>query len=71
MFHAKYKFIPKRIGDRSDSITLNNNAKKILGFNAKKDIRTYIKDFIAFSAQIRANLLPLEPYTKLRLLECA
>ena len=50
MFHAKYKFIPKRIGDRSDSITLNNNAKKILGFNAKKDIRTYIKDFIAFSA---------------------
>ena len=50
MFHAKYKFIPKRIGDRSDSITLNNKAKKILGFNAKKDIRTHIKDFIAFSA---------------------
>ena len=47
MFDAKYKFIPKRIGDRSDTITLNNNAKKILGFNAKKDIRTYIKDFIA------------------------
>ena len=47
MFRAKYKFIPQRIGDRSDSITLNNNAKKILGFKAKKEIRTYIKDFIA------------------------
>jgi UDP-glucose 4-epimerase len=47
MFGAKYKFIPQRVGDRSDSITLNSNAKKILGFNAKKEIRTYIKDFIA------------------------
>ena len=47
MFSAKYEFIPQRAGDRSDSITLNNNAKKVLGFIAKKDIKTYIKDFIA------------------------
>ena len=49
MFSAKYKFISQRAGDRSDSITLNNNAKKILGFKAKKDIRTYIKNFIAIN----------------------
>ena len=47
MFSAKYKYISQRPGDRSDSITLNNNAKKILGFKAKKNIRTYIKNFIA------------------------
>ena len=47
MFSVKYKFISQRAGDRSDSITLNNNAKKILGFTPKRNIRTYIKDFIA------------------------
>ena len=47
MFSVKYKLISQRAGDRSDSITLNNNAKKILGFKAKKNIRTYIKNFIA------------------------
>ena len=47
MFSVKYKFISQRAGDRSDSTTLNNNAKKILGFKAKKDIRTYINNFIA------------------------
>ena len=47
MFRVKYRFISQRAGDRSDSTTLNNNAKKILGFKAKKDIRTYIKNFIA------------------------
>jgi UDP-glucose 4-epimerase len=46
MFNIKYKFITKRAGDRSDSTFLNNNAKKILGFNAKRDIKSYIKDFI-------------------------
>ena len=47
MFGTEYKFIPQRAGDRIDSITLNNNAKKILGFKAKENIRSYIKDFIA------------------------
>ena len=47
MFSAKYKYISQRLGDRSDSITINNNAKKILGFKTKRNIRTYIKDFIA------------------------
>ena len=47
MFRVKYRFISQRAGDRSDSTTLNKNAKKILGFKAKKDIRTYIKNFIA------------------------
>jgi len=42
----KYYFIPTRPGDRNDSTILNNNAEKILGFNVKKKIKTYIKDFI-------------------------
>ena len=46
MFNAKHKLIPSRPGDRSDSTFLNNNAKKILGFKAKKNIKTYIKEFI-------------------------
>jgi len=46
MFNAKHKFIPRRPGDRSDSTILNNNAKTILGFNAKKNIKNYIKEFI-------------------------
>jgi len=46
MFNAKHKFIPSRPGDRSDSTILNNNARKILGFRAKKNIKTYIKEFI-------------------------
>ncbi len=49
MFGVKHRFIPQRAGDRGDSITLNNNAKKILGFKAKRNIRFYIKDFIASS----------------------
>jgi len=47
MFSVKYKLISQRAGDRSDSIILNNNVKKILGFKAKRNIRTYINDFIA------------------------
>ena len=46
MFNVKHKFIPSRPGDRADSTILNNNAKKILSFKAKKNIKTYIKEFI-------------------------
>ena len=46
MFNTKYKFIPSRPGDRKDSTILNNNAKKILGFKAKINIKNYIKEFI-------------------------
>jgi UDP-glucose 4-epimerase len=46
MFNVRNKFIPRRPGDRADSTILNNNAKIILGFKAKKNIKTYIKEFI-------------------------
>ena len=46
MFNVKHKFIPSRPGDRADSTILNGNAKIILGFKAKKNIKTYIKEFI-------------------------
>jgi len=46
MFNTRYKYIPSRPGDRKDSIELNNNAKKILGFKAKINISDYIKNFI-------------------------
>ena len=44
--HKNVKFIPSRPGDRADSTFLNNNAKTILGFIVKKNIKTYIKEFI-------------------------
>ena len=47
MFASKFKFLKSRPGDRFGSIVSNNNAKKILGFTAKKDIKNYIKDFIS------------------------
>ena len=47
MFGSKFKFLKSRPGDRFGSIITNNNAKKILGFEAKKDIKNYIKDFIS------------------------
>ena len=47
MFGSKFKFLKSRPGDRFGSIKSNNNAKKILGFIAKKDIKNYIKDFIS------------------------
>jgi UDP-glucose 4-epimerase len=46
MFNTKYKYISSRPGDRKDSIMLNNNANKILGFKAKLNIKDYIKNFI-------------------------
>jgi UDP-glucose 4-epimerase len=47
MFGSKYKFLRSRPGDRFGSIISNNNAKKILGFTAKKNIKNYIKDFVS------------------------
>ena len=46
MFNTKIKFIKMRPGDRFGSTTINNNAEKILGFKAKKDIKTYIRNLI-------------------------
>ena len=46
MFGSRIKFIKNRPGERFGSTIINNNAKKILGFKAKKGIKTYIKDFI-------------------------
>ena len=46
MFNLRHKFIPSRPGDRADSTILNNNAKIIMGFKAKKIIKAYIKEFI-------------------------
>jgi UDP-glucose 4-epimerase len=47
MFKTKFRFIKSRPGERFGSTILNNNAKKILGFKAKKNIRDYIKNFIS------------------------
>jgi len=46
MFGSKFKFLKSRPGDRFGSLKLNNNAKKILGFTAKKHIKNYIIDFV-------------------------
>ena len=46
MFKAKYKFLPRRPGERFKSLIINNNAKKILNFEAKIKIEDYIKKFI-------------------------
>ena len=46
MFSGKINFIKDRPGERFGSTIINNNAKKILGFKPKNDIKTYIKDFI-------------------------
>ena len=46
MFKAKHKFLPRRPGERFKSLIINNNAKKILNFEAKIKIEDYIKKFI-------------------------
>ena len=46
IFNTKYKFLKSRPGDRFGSTTLNNNAKTILGFQAKIDVKEYIKILI-------------------------
>ncbi len=43
MFKTKIKFLPKRKGERFGSTMTNNNARKILGYEAQIDIRDYIK----------------------------
>ena len=43
MFKSKVKYLPARPGERFGSTIPNNNAKKILGYEAKKDIMDYIK----------------------------
>jgi len=49
MFGSKFKFLKSRSGDRFGSVISNNNAKKILGFSAKINIKNYIKDFVSKS----------------------
>ena len=46
MFNTKIKFLKARPGERFGSTIPNNNAKKILGYVAKKDIRNYIKNIV-------------------------
>ncbi len=46
MFRSKIKYLPSRMGDRTDSTMINNNAQKILRYKSTKSITTYIKNFI-------------------------
>ena len=46
MFNSKIKYLPSRPGERFGSTITNNNAKRILGYSAKKDIRDYIKSIV-------------------------
>ena len=46
MFKTKIKYLPARPGERFGSTVLNNNARKILGYKAKIDIKNYIQDII-------------------------
>ena len=46
-FNSEIKYLPSRPGDRSGSTIKNNNAKSILGYKAKMDIKDYIKKFIS------------------------
>ena len=46
MFNSRIKFLPARKGDRQNSTMTNNNAEKILGYKAKKDIKSYITNII-------------------------
>ena len=47
MFKTKFRFLKSRPGDRFGSTTLNNNAKKILGFKTKINIKDYIINFVS------------------------
>ena len=47
MFKSKIKFLPQRPGDRFGSTMINNNAQKILGYQAKKTIDKYIKNIVS------------------------
>ncbi len=46
MYRRKIKYIKSRPGERFGATMLNDNAKKILGYKAKIDIKDYINDFI-------------------------
>ena len=46
MFKTNIKYLPSRPGERFGSTIPNNNAKKILNYSAKIDIKDYIKEFI-------------------------
>ena len=46
MFKTRIKYLPARPGERFGSTVTNDNAKKILGYKAKKDIRDYIKNIV-------------------------
>ena len=46
MFSSKIKYIPSRPGERFGATIPNNNAKKILGYSAKQDIKDYIKNLV-------------------------
>ena len=46
MFNTKIKYLPNRPGERFGSTISNNNAKKILGYTAKNDIKDYIKNIV-------------------------
>ncbi len=46
MFKTKIKYLPPRRGERFGSTVPNNNAKKILNYSAKYNIKDYIQEFI-------------------------
>ena len=46
-FNSKIKYLPSRPGERFGSTIKNNNAKNILGYKSKIDIKDYIKRFIS------------------------
>ena len=48
MFKTKIKYLPARKGGRFNSTVTNDNARKILGYKAKKDIRDYIKNIVKY-----------------------
>ena len=45
-FNSKIKYLPSRPGERFGSTIINNNAKNILGYKSKIDIKDYIRVFI-------------------------
>ena len=46
MFNTKIKYLQAREGERFGSTVTNDNARKILGYKAKKDIKDYIKNIV-------------------------
>ena len=46
MFKTKVRYLKERPGERFGSTIINNNAKQILGYSAKRDIKDYIRDIV-------------------------